>query len=99
MVILRTETELRKTAIKRKKWKSIMNEASFNRKLQRLQNAETRARRLQEELTAARATWQRNYDKLKETPLWKEYRIARGEALEYDFNDILDLTPLISDRS
>lgn len=76
-----------------------MNEASFNRKLGRLQNAEARARRLQEELTAARATWQRNYDKLRESPLWIEYRNARGEPVEYHFNDILSLTHVGEDRS
>jgi hypothetical protein len=34
-----------------------MNEASFNRKLKRLLNAENRARRLSAELKAAEATW------------------------------------------
>ena len=76
-----------------------MNEASFNRKLKRLHNAESRARRLQEELTAARATWQRNYDKLRESPLWVAYRTAQGAAVEYDFSDILNLTGVSSDRS
>lgn len=76
-----------------------MNEASFNRKLQRLRNAEARARRLQEELSAAKATWQRNYDKLRQTSLWKEYRTAQGEAVEYDFNDILALSEPSQDRS
>jgi hypothetical protein len=54
---------------------------------------------LQEELTAARATWQRNYEKLKSSPLWREYRTARGEAVEYDFNDILNLTQVGEDLS
>ena len=76
-----------------------MNEASFNRKLSRLKNAELRARRLQDELNSARATWQRNYDKLRGTPLWTEHRNARGEPLEYEFNDILSLTPVGADRS
>lgn len=47
-----------------------MNEASFNRKLKRLQNAESRVRRFAAELKAAEATWQRNYEKLKGSPLW-----------------------------
>jgi hypothetical protein len=76
-----------------------MNEASFNRKLGRLRNAEIRARRLREELDSARETWQRNYDKLKGTALWIAYRTAHGEPLEYEFNDILDLTPVTEDRS
>jgi hypothetical protein len=76
-----------------------MNEASFNRKLGRLRNAEARARRLREELSAAQATWQRNYDKLKDTPLWIAYRTDRGEPVEYSLNDILNLTGVIPDRS
>jgi hypothetical protein len=76
-----------------------MNEASFNRKLTRLRNAEARAQRLQEELIAARTTWQRNYDKLKDTPFWVTYRTAQGKAVEYDFNDILNLTKVNADRS
>jgi hypothetical protein len=66
-----------------------MNEASFNRKLKRLQNAETRIRRLREELKSARATWQRNYDKLKGTPLWAAYCSTNGYAVDYNFDDIL----------
>lgn len=66
-----------------------MNEASFNRKLKRLQNAEARARRLTAELRAAEATWQRNYDKLKGTPLWIAYCTEQGAALEQTFQDIL----------
>ena len=66
-----------------------MNEASFNRKLKRLHNAEIRARRLTEELQAAEATWQRNYDKLKGTPLWIAYCTEQGSALERNFHDIL----------
>jgi len=66
-----------------------MNEASFNRKLKRLRNAESRARRLTEELRAAEATWQRNYDKLKGTPLWIAYCTEHGSALEQNFRDIL----------
>ena len=66
-----------------------MNEASFNRKLRRLQNAEVRARRLTKELRAAEATWQRNYDKLKDTPLWIAYCTEQGSALEQNFRDIL----------
>ena len=76
-----------------------MNEASFNRKLKRLRNAEDRARRLRNELEAARATWQRNYDKLRETPLWIAHRTAAGEAVEYNFNDILNLTGIAENRS
>jgi hypothetical protein len=70
------------------KWK-VMNQASFARKLKRLQNAEARARRLQKELKAAEATWQRNYDKLKGTPLWIAYCTEHGSALEPSFADIL----------
>ena len=76
-----------------------MKEDSFNRKLQRLRNAEERARRLSTELTAARATWQRNYDKLRETPLWIAYRTSHGEPVEYDLNDILNLSTTPVDRS
>jgi hypothetical protein len=76
-----------------------MNEASFNRKLKRLQNAESRARRLRDELNAAQATWQRNYDKLKGTPFWIAHRTALNATLEYDFNDILNLTETVSGRS
>ena len=66
-----------------------MNEASFNRKLKRLHNAESRARRLSQELRAAETTWQRNYDKLKGTPLWIAYCTEQGSALEQNFRDIL----------
>jgi hypothetical protein len=66
-----------------------MNEASFNRKLKRLQNAEARARRLREELKSAEATWQRNYNKLKGNPLWVAHCAATGSAVEYSFEDIL----------
>lgn len=65
-----------------------MNEASFNRKLKRLQNAEARARRLREELKSAEATWQRNYNKLKGSPLWVAYCTENGSAVEYSFEDI-----------
>jgi hypothetical protein len=66
-----------------------MNEASFNRKLKRLQNAEARARRLREELKSAEATWERNYNKLKGTPLWEAYCAEQGYATEYNFKDVL----------
>ena len=66
-----------------------MNQASFARKLKRLQNAEARARRLRKELQAAEATWQRNYEKLKGTPLWIAYCTEQGSALEPTFADIL----------
>jgi hypothetical protein len=66
-----------------------MNEASFNRKLKRLLNAEARARRLKAELKAAEATWQRNYDKLKGTPLWAAYCTEHGFSVEHNFADIL----------
>ena len=65
-----------KTANDREKWKG-MNEASFNRKLRRLQNAEARARRLREELDSARETWQRNYDKLDSSLDRLPYRSRR----------------------
>jgi septal ring factor EnvC (AmiA/AmiB activator) len=67
-----------------------MNEASFHRKLQRLQNAEARARRLAEELKAAEATWRRNYEKLKGSPEWIAYCTNHGFALEQDFTNILN---------
>ena len=70
------------------KWR-VMNEASFTRKLTRLQNAGARARRLMGELKAAEATWQRNYDKLKGTPQWIAYCTEHGVALEHNFADIL----------
>ena len=66
-----------------------MNQASFNRKLRRLQNAEARARRLRTELKSAEATWQRNYDKLKGTPLWIDYCAKHGIAREPNFSDVL----------
>jgi hypothetical protein len=67
-----------------------MNEASFNRKLIRLRNAEARARRLKAELKAAEATWQRNYDKLKASPLWAAYCTEKGFSVEHNFADILN---------
>jgi hypothetical protein len=66
-----------------------MNEASFNRKLKRLQNAESRARRLREQLDSAEATWRRNYDKLKDSPLWTAYCAEKGYDANYNFGDIL----------
>ena len=69
-----------------------MNESSFNRKLKRLQNAEARARRLQEQLKSAQATWQRNYDKLKDSPLWAAYCTEHGYEAEYKFDDVVITT-------
>jgi hypothetical protein len=38
---------------------------------------------------SAEATWQRNYDKLKGTPLWIAYRSTNGSAVEYKFDDVV----------
>jgi hypothetical protein len=99
MAKMAIRTGIRKTVIKDRKWQGIMNEASFNRKLTRLRNAEARARRLREELNAAQTTWQRNYDKLRGTPLWIAHRTEQGLDLEYNFNDIFNLSQVGTDRS
>jgi hypothetical protein len=48
---------------------------------------------LQEQLKSAQATWQRNYDKLKDSPLWAAYCATNGSAVEYNFDDVVTTVP------